>query len=102
MGMTQRCLRMIGNKVPAYLGIITLVTRLLPPFLKIGQAFYMATHILIRTVPVSGSTFSLVFLYGKSHTPYSSYFVCGEDRSLLIHKKYEACDFSVLTFPKMI
>ena len=62
----------------------------------------MATHILIRKVPVSGSTFSLIFLYGKSHTPYSSYFVCGEDHSLLIHKKYEACDFSVLTFPKMI
>ena len=71
-------------------------------FRKPGPALYMATHILLSKVPASGSTFSIIFLYGESHTPHSSYFVRCEDRSLLIHRKYEACNFSVLPFPKTI
>ena len=62
----------------------------------------MATHILLSTVPASGSAFTLILFYGKSHTPYSSYFVRGEYHSLCIHNKYESCGFSGIPFPKMI
>ena len=71
-------------------------------FRKTGPASYMATHILLITVPASRSTFSLILVYGKSTSPYSSYFICGEDHPLFIHKTYEICDISVLTFPKII
>ena len=69
-------------------------------FRKLGLGSNMETHILLITVPASRSTFSLIFAYRKSTSPYYSYFLCGEDHSLFIHKKYEICDISVLHFPK--